>query len=73
MPSGGRRRGAGRKPGPPEQVRRNPVRVMLTDAELRALEALAADKTIPLSTAAYDILARTLKRLASQRSRARRR
>ncbi len=73
MPTGGRRRGAGRKPGPPEQVRRNPVRVMLTDAELRALEALAAERTVPLSTAAYDILARPLKRLTSQRSRARRR
>ena len=72
MPSGGRRRGAGRKPGPPEQVRRNPVRVMLTDAELRALEVLAADRAIPLSTAAYDLLARALKRLTPQRSRARR-
>ncbi len=73
MPSGGRRRGAGRKPGPPEQVRRNPVRVMLTDAELRALEALASVRAVPVATAAYDLLARALKRLTSQRSRERRR
>ena len=62
MPRGGKRPGAGRKPGPLKLLRRNPVRVMLTDAELRALEKRAARLGVPISTAAYQILSRTLKR-----------
>ena len=62
MPRGGKRAGAGRKPGPVKLLRRNAVRVMLTDAELRALEKRAAKLDVPISTAAYQILSRTLKR-----------
>ena len=52
----------GRPPGPPEKVRRNLVRAMLTDAELDKLERLADELDRPLSTVVYEILARTLKR-----------
>ena len=58
-----RRRRMGRPPGtgkPAEQVRNQRVTVMVTKAELRNLERIAGD--LPLGTAAYRILARTLKR-----------
>ena len=62
---GGPRKGAGRKPGfggPPEQVRRNRVAIMLTDAELVKLQKLADEKDLPLGTTAYEFVARGLKR-----------
>ena len=62
---GGARPGAGRPKGrgkPPELLRRNPVVSMLTDAELRALKKIARERGLPVFTAAYEILARTLKR-----------
>ena len=52
----------GRPPGPPEKVRRNPIRAMVTDAELEQLERIADEQDRPLSTVVYEILARTLKR-----------
>ena len=59
---GGPRKGSGRPAGPPEQVRRNRVVVMLTDAELAKLSALAEERDLPLGTAAYEIVARSLAR-----------
>lgn len=52
----------GRPPGPPEQVRRNRVAVMLTDAELAQLERLAADQAVPLGTALHRLVSRALRR-----------
>lgn len=46
----------GRPPGPPEQVRRNRVTTTLTDAELRALERLAAERGVPAGTALYQLV-----------------
>ena len=60
--AGGRRRKMGRPPGPPEKVRRNLVRAMLTDAEFKKIERLADEQDRPLSTVVYEILARALKR-----------
>ncbi len=62
-PGSGRPKGSG---GPPELVRRNPVKSMLTDGELRALKKLARELGVPVSTAAYEILARTLRRRRAQ-------
>lgn len=59
---GGPRRGAGRPKGDPEKHRRNRVTVLLTDAEMRTLEALAEERELPLGTAAYEIVARSLRR-----------
>ena len=56
---GGRPKGSG---GPPEFVRRNRVVIMLTDGELRTLEHLADSRGLPIATAAYQILARSLRR-----------
>ena len=52
----------GRPAGPPEKVRRNRVTTFLTDAEFARLEAIADEKALPLSAAAHEILARSLKR-----------
>jgi hypothetical protein len=52
----------GRPPGPPEKVRRNLVRAMVTDSELEKLERMADQHDKPLSTVVYEILARALKR-----------
>jgi hypothetical protein len=55
----------GRPPGtggPPENVRRNRVAVLVTDAELLALERLAQAREMPLGTVAYELLARALRR-----------
>ncbi len=57
-----RRRRLGRPPGPPEKVRRNLVRAMLTDSELKKLERLADEQAQPVSTLVYEILARSLRR-----------
>jgi len=59
---GGPRRGAGRPKGPEEEVRRNRVVVMLTDAEMAKLHQLAEAKALPLGTVAYQIVARGLAR-----------
>ncbi len=59
------RRGPGRPKGsgkPSKLVRRNRVVAMLMDAELTALQRIARERGVPISTAAYEILARTLKR-----------
>ena len=64
---GGARRGAGRPRGtggPPEEVRRHRVVVMLREDELEALQELADERDLPLGTAAYEIVARALQRRA---------
>lgn len=63
---GGPRKGAGRKAGfgkAPEDVRRNRVVVMLTDAELAALHRFAESRDSPLGTAAYELLSKGLRRV----------
>jgi len=52
----------GRPAGPPENVRRNRVVVMLTDGELAKLNRLAEERHLPLGTAAYEFVARGLAR-----------
>ncbi len=63
---GGRRRGAGRPKGsgtgPSPGARINRVVAMLSNDELKALKRLARRKKLPLGTAAYQIIARALKR-----------
>ena len=63
---GGPRKGAGRPkgsgPGPSPEARRNRVVVMLSDRELTKLQKLAGEKDLPLGTAAYEFVARGLKR-----------
>jgi len=63
---GGRRPGAGRPKGsgqgPSPDSRRNRVAVMLTDTELSALRGFAQKSGIPVSTAAYEFIARSLSR-----------
>ena len=64
---GGKRAGAGRPKGsgtgPSPNSRRNRVAVMFKDTELKALSTLARREKVPVSTAAYRIVARALKRL----------
>lgn len=64
---GGRRPGAGRPKGsgqgPSPDSRRNRVAVMLTDTELRTLRSVARKSGIPVSTAAYEFIARSLARV----------
>jgi len=50
----------GRPAGPPEDVRRNRVVVMVTDGELAKLHRLADARDLPLGTIAYELLARSL-------------
>lgn len=52
----------GRPPAPPEQVRRNRVVVMLTDAELAALHRVADAAARPLGTVAHELLTRALRK-----------
>ena len=52
----------GRPPGPPEQVRRNRVVVMLTDADLATLHRMADAQAKPLGTVAYEIVSKGLRR-----------
>ncbi len=59
---GGARPGAGRKAGPQEQVRRNRVTVLLTDAEFALLHRVAKQKNAPVGTAAHEIISRSLAR-----------
>jgi hypothetical protein len=64
---GGRRRGAGRPPGtgtgPSKNARVNRVVAMLSNDELSILQAHAKRERLPLGTAAYQIIARALRRL----------
>ena len=60
----GRPAGTGK---PPEEVRRNRVVVTLTDAELEQLDALADERDIPAGTAAYQLVARALRRRRGSR------
>ena len=55
----GRPKGSGKSA---EEVRRHRVVILLRDAELRKLEELAAERGLPLGTAAYEILERSLRR-----------
>jgi hypothetical protein len=63
---GGRRPGAGRPKGsgkgPSPDSRRNRVAVMLTDTELKTLRGAARKAGIPISTAAYRYIAKSLGR-----------
>lgn len=63
---GGRRPGAGRPKGtgtgPSPDARINRVVAMLSNDELKALKRIARQKKLPLGTAAYQIIARALKR-----------
>ena len=59
---GGARLGSGRKPGPPELVRRNRLVITLTDSEFAKLKKWARFGKLPTSTLAYDFVARALKR-----------
>lgn len=54
--------GAGRKSGPQEDVRRNRVAAMFTDAELAQLNALAKERGIPVGTVLYQLAKRALSR-----------
>jgi len=64
---GGRRKGAGRPPGtgtgPSKHARINRVVAMLSNEELKILQAHARREKLPLGTAAYRIIAQTLRRL----------
>jgi hypothetical protein len=64
---GGRRPGAGRPPGtgtgPSKHARINRVVAMLSNDELKTLQKHAKKEKLPLGTAAYRIIARSLKRL----------
>ena len=61
---GGKRSGAGRPKGsgqgPSPDSRRNRVAIMFTDVELASLEGAAKKKKLPLSTLAYQLVARSL-------------
>jgi len=64
---GGRRKGAGRPPGtgtgPSKHARINRVVAMLSNDELKILQAHAKRERLPLGTAAYRIIAQALRRL----------
>jgi hypothetical protein len=64
---GGRRRGAGRPPGtgtgPSKHARINRVVAMLSNDELKILQAHARREKLPLGTAAYRLIAKALRRL----------
>ncbi len=64
---GGRRRGAGRPlgtgTGPSKHARINRVVAMLSNDELKTLQAHARREKLPLGTAAYRIIAKALRRL----------
>ena len=65
---GGRRKGAGRPPGtgtgPSKHARINRVVAMLSNDELKILQAHAKRQKLPLGTAAYRIIAKALRRLS---------
>jgi hypothetical protein len=51
----------GRPPKPQGEVRRNRIAIMVTDAELRALEQVAEQRRQPLGTIVHELLAKLLK------------
>lgn len=51
----------GRPAGPEENLRRNRVVAMLTDAEYEALERLAGEQEVPLGTALHRLVRRALR------------
>ena len=61
---GGKRSGAGRPKGsgqgPSPDSRRNRVAIMFTDVELASLQSAAKKQKLPLSTLAYQRVARSL-------------
>jgi hypothetical protein len=65
---GGRRKGAGRPrgtgTGPSKHARINRVVAMLSNEELKTLQAHARRQKLPLGTAAYRIIAKALRRLS---------
>lgn len=63
----GKRPVMGRPPKPEAEVRRNRVPIMVTDGERKALEALADARGEPVSTVAYDLLSRALRRTVRKR------
>ena len=52
----------GRPPGPPEQVRRNRVVLMVRDDELVSLRRLAERRGVPVATMIYDAVRGLLRR-----------
>jgi hypothetical protein len=64
---GGSRPGAGRPPGtgtgPSKDARINRVVAMLSNDELKTLQKHAKRQKLPLGTAAYQIIAKALRRL----------
>jgi len=52
----------GKPPKPAEEVRRNRLVIMVTDAELDAIQALAARRGVPQGTVAHEVLLRALRR-----------
>ena len=59
---GGARKGAGRKPAQPGEVRRNRVVVMLIDSDFDALKRIAAERDLALGTVAHEVLTKWLRR-----------
>jgi len=59
-PGAGRPKGSGKGPSPGARINR--VVAMLSNDELKALKKIARQKKLPLGTAAYQIIARALKR-----------
>ena len=55
--------GSGRPPEPAHLVRKNRIAIMVTDRELKKLEALANDRGLPVATAAYRLLRDALRSL----------
>jgi len=64
---GGPRKGAGRKPVPPEERRRNKLMVSLTDDELARLEVAAGDE--PAATWIRRVVLRQLERARARPTR----
>ena len=52
----------GRPPGPPEEVRRNRVVVMVRDGDLAGLRRLAARRGVPVATMVYEAVQALLRR-----------
>jgi hypothetical protein len=66
---GGPRRGAGRKAGPPEDVRSKRVVVMLTPREYERLTVMADDAQLPIGTLAYELFRGPLERRWERRGK----
>ena len=71
MPAKGVKSRMGRPKGsglPPEMVRTERVVVMLTPGEREKLARLAEERDLPIGTAAYELVARALRRAAGRRA-----